>query len=82
VSTGFGWRLPLLAVAGSYVVAGGVASILTALRAGLSLLPLLPIAYALLHLSYGAGFLAGLLRWAGRWGDGNGHVPDLGWDSE
>lgn len=74
--------LPLALVAGSYVAANLVASLATALRSGLELLPLLPVAYALLHLGYGAGFLLGFVRWARRWGDGNGHVPDLGWQTE
>jgi hypothetical protein len=33
------------------------------------MLPLLPFAFATLHLSYGIGFLWGLIRFAGRWGD-------------
>jgi len=32
-------------------------------------LPLLPAAFAAMHLGYGGGFLAGLLRFAHRWGD-------------
>jgi len=72
--------VPLAAVAGSYLAANLAASLHTARRSGLALAPLLPLAYAVLHLGYGAGFLVGLVRWAGRWGDGHGHLPDLGWD--
>ena len=56
-------------VAGTYVVANLAASIAVAVRRGLSLLPLLPIVFSVLHLSYGFGFLWGLVRFAGRWGD-------------
>ncbi|MEO1369338.1 MAG: hypothetical protein AAFX50_19345, partial [Acidobacteriota bacterium] len=41
----------------------------------------LPPAFALLHFGYGLGFLVGLVRFAGRWGDGDGRVPSLGWGS-
>lgn len=73
---------PLALVGGTYALANLGASLHTASRAGWKLLPLLPIAYALLHLGYGTGFLLGFVRWANRWGDGHGHVPDLGWDDE
>jgi hypothetical protein len=56
-------------VAGTYVVANLAASIAVAVRRGLSLLPLLRIVFSVLHLSYGFGFLWGLVRFAGRWGD-------------
>ncbi|GBC85881.1 Poly-beta-1,6-N-acetyl-D-glucosamine synthase [bacterium HR11] len=49
-----------------YVVANVGASLGTALRRGLRYLPLLPVVYAVLHLSWGAGFLAGLVRWGFR----------------
>lgn len=38
----------------------------------------LPAVFATLHLSYGAGFLAGLFRFAGRWKDRLGRAPKLG----
>jgi glycosyltransferase involved in cell wall biosynthesis len=38
----------------------------------------LPAVFATLHLSYGAGFLAGLFRFAGRWKDRHGRTPMLG----
>jgi lipopolysaccharide/colanic/teichoic acid biosynthesis glycosyltransferase len=37
---------------------------------------LLPLAFAILHLSYGMGFLVGLFRFVHRWGDRTGKVPD------
>lgn len=74
----------LVVVAGSYALANLLSSLWTAGRAGRALgprlLPLLPLAFVLLHVGYGFGFLVGLVRWATRWGDGHGHVPDLGWD--
>jgi hypothetical protein len=38
-------------------------------------MPLLPLVLVLLHLGYGAGFLVGLFRFAGRWGDRQGKTP-------
>ncbi len=60
-------RAAFALVAGSYLLANLVASCAAARRAGWSHLPLLPLAFATLHLSYGLGFLAGLVRFAGRW---------------
>jgi succinoglycan biosynthesis protein ExoA len=56
-------------VAGSYLAADLAASVALAARCGWSLLPLLPLVFVTLHLAYGAGFLWGLVRFAGRWGD-------------
>jgi hypothetical protein len=56
-------------VAGSYLVANLAASIAVAVRRGWSLLPLLPVVFATLHVSYGVGFIWGLVRFANRWGD-------------
>jgi len=47
------------------------------------LLPLLPIAYATLHLAYGSGFLFGLMKFWNRWGEDQGKsqssapIPEL-----
>lgn len=59
-----------------YLSANLGASLWTA-RRELGLLPLLPPVFVVLHLAYGAGFLAGLVRFAGRWGDREGRVPAL-----
>jgi glycosyltransferase involved in cell wall biosynthesis len=56
-------------VAGTYLVANLSASIAVAVQRGLVMLPLLPFVFATLHLSYGIGFLWGLVRFARRWGD-------------
>ncbi len=56
-------------VLGSYLAANLAASVAVARRRGWSLLPLLPIVFTTLHVGYGTGFLWGLIRFAGRWGD-------------
>jgi hypothetical protein len=64
-------------VLGSYLLANLLVSAYTARDLGVKYLALLPSAYALLHVGYGLGFLAGLFRFAGRWSDTLGIVPDL-----
>jgi succinoglycan biosynthesis protein ExoA len=67
--------LPLLPVAkylaglivGGYAVALIGASILATKKDKWHLLPLLPLAFTTLHLSYGTGFLIGLVRFWNRW---------------
>jgi len=58
-----------LATLAAYGIAALSASVALARRAGWRHLPLLPAAFATMHLGYGGGFLAGLLRFAHRWGD-------------
>jgi glycosyltransferase involved in cell wall biosynthesis len=55
-----------LAVAGPYVAAN-VAAGAWAARGRPRLLPVLPLAFATLHLAYGLGFLAGCWRWREYW---------------
>ena len=62
---------------GSYVVANLTASVLTASKKGWKHLALLPVVYAILHLSYGLGFLAGLVKFWNRWSDKRGRVPEF-----
>lgn len=62
-------RAWLVGVAGTYVVANLLASAWTARRADASSAPWLPVVFGALHLSYGAGFMAGLVRFATRWGE-------------
>jgi succinoglycan biosynthesis protein ExoA len=71
---------PLLGLAGAYAAANLAATIATGARNGFlgpsrwdRLLRLSP-AFALLHLGYGAGFLGGLVRFAGRWGKPEGRA--------
>ena len=61
------WLLAL--VAGLYLLANLAASLWTAIRRDPGAIVLLPLIYAILHLSYGLGFLLGLLRFAARWRD-------------
>ncbi|MCP4654881.1 MAG: hypothetical protein GY856_05610, partial [bacterium] len=70
-------RLLLAAVAGSYLVADLLGAGWTARRHGWRHLPRLPIALTFLHLSYGMGFLVGLVRFAHRFKDRKGRVPEL-----
>ena len=62
----WGW-IPLVGFVGIYLLANLGASLLTARVAGWHTLPLLPLAFATLHISYGAGFLAGLAKFWNRW---------------
>jgi succinoglycan biosynthesis protein ExoA len=58
------WLSMLLA----YAVATLVASVASVRRSGWNRPWLLPLAFAIVHVSYGFGFLAGLIRFAGRSG--------------
>jgi succinoglycan biosynthesis protein ExoA len=55
-------RWALLAVAGLYAAASTAASLRTAARTDWHYLPVLPAAFATLHVCYGAGFLVGMVR--------------------
>lgn len=76
----WGW-LALLILLATYLVANLAASIITASGQGLKKLLLLPPAFAIIHLSYGLGFLVGLFKFWTRWRDTKGHVPPLDWES-
>ena len=58
-------------LAGFYSFVNLLASLITAYRAGWRYFPLLPLVYAILHLSYGLGFLAGLIKFANRFPHSN-----------
>ncbi|MCS7313053.1 MAG: glycosyltransferase family 2 protein, partial [Acidobacteria bacterium] len=58
VGSRWGWVVPAL-----YAVANVGASLGTALRRGLRYWPVLPVIYGVLHVSWGTGFLVGLVRW-------------------
>lgn len=68
-------RLSLLLAISSYIVANLVASILVSLKTDLRYLIILPGIFVILHLSYGLGFLVGLVKFFNRWGDKEGRVP-------
>jgi len=58
-----------------YLFANLFASGFTAAKKGFRYYPLLPFVFATLHIGYGMGFLAGLLKFWNRWGDQIGAVP-------
>ena len=58
---------PVVALVGLYLLAVGWATLDTARTFGVRRLWVLPAAFAALHVGYGTGFLAGLVRFAGRW---------------
>jgi glycosyltransferase involved in cell wall biosynthesis len=61
------WGLGCLLAA--YSAANLIACLLVAREGQWSLLPLLPVTFATLHVSYGLGFLVGLMKFWNRWGD-------------
>ena len=66
------WFHPLAAwglfgVAGTYIVSSLLFSFLLARTAGWVYLPAFPVLFPALHLSYGTGFLVGVLRFWDRW---------------
>ena len=72
------WGVWLLALtAGSYLLANLAASVNIAARKGWRHLLVLPAAFAIIHLSYGLGFIAGLFKFWNRWGDKIGKVQSL-----
>ncbi len=58
-----------LAALGGYGLAAVAASTSIARRSGWRHLPVLPAVFAALHIGYGTGFLAGLVRFRRRWRD-------------
>lgn len=55
-----------LAVISSYLIANIAASFLTA-KTHLALIPMISLSFAILHFSYGFGFLLGVFSFAGHW---------------
>ncbi len=62
----WGW-IALFSLLSIYLIINLLASMLVAKDAGWRYLPLLPLAFSTLHISYGAGFLAGLVKFWKRW---------------
>lgn len=65
-----------------YLPANLFASIWTIIKkmpsaSSFSILASLPLVFAILHISYGLGFLVGLFRFVGRWSDKKGKTPVL-----
>ncbi len=69
-----GWGL-LIFILLAYGAANIMASLQIARQHGWKYLPGLLIAHPVMHIAYGWGFLVGLGRFAGRWGDKKGGVP-------
>ena len=59
----------------SYAAANAVASALAVRSANWRLAPLVALAFVILHVSYGLGFLVGLARFWNRWRDRGGSAP-------
>jgi succinoglycan biosynthesis protein ExoA len=64
-----------------YLFVNLLASILTASKRGWHHLPLLPITFTILHISYGIGFIEGFVKFWNRWGDKTGSVPSFSVES-
>jgi len=70
----WGW-VCLIAILGLYLLTNLAASLGIAKKQGWHFLRLLPLAFAIIHLGYGLGFLVGLFKFWNRWGDKAGKVP-------
>lgn len=71
----WGWIL-LAAIIGAYGIAALIASGMIAKSNGWHLLGLIPLAFVIIHMSYGSGFLIGMVMFWNRWGDKAGKVPE------
>jgi succinoglycan biosynthesis protein ExoA len=65
----FSWAQTLFATVVAVYLVVSLAASLIAARSDWRLLPLLPPAFMIMHLAYGAGFLLGMLKFWKRWGD-------------
>ena len=72
----WGWVF-LVSLVGFYLAANLLASVLTfnKYRLEKELLSFLPLAFSIIHIGYGCGFLLGLFRFLNRWKDRTGIVP-------
>jgi len=66
------------AALGSYLAACSAAALLVARRAGWHLLPAVFVAFVTMHISWGSGFLWGLIRFAPHWWQTEVPPPALG----
>src|SRR5262249_34250618 len=70
------WAVELLAaIIGAYVTCNLIASIAVARLPGWRVLVRLLLIFAILHVAYGLGFVAGLARFSRRWRDRRGLTP-------
>jgi len=72
----WGWKV-LLTFVTAYLMAGILATLIMGAQKGWQGAWLLPFTFVILHLSYGSGFLWGLVKFRKRWGDRIGKVPSL-----
>lgn len=73
----WGWGL-LVGILALYGLTNLAASLAIARNQGWRFLRLLPLAFTIVHLSYGTGFLTGLFKFWHRWGDKAGLTPKSG----
>jgi GT2 family glycosyltransferase len=59
----------LAAIVIAYAALNCCASVVAAHKTQWGLLPVLPLAFTIIHVAYGAGFLVGMLKFWKRWGD-------------
>ncbi len=71
----WGWYA-FISLIGVYLLANLLASLIASKGQKPAVLLLLPLAFATIHISYGLGFLVGLVRFASRWHDKTGRVPE------
>ncbi len=69
------WRALFALDLGLYLLINLGASLWVGSKFGWEISPFMPLVYLSLHLSYGAGFLFGLIRFITRWGDKVGKTP-------
>ncbi len=74
LSVSWGWIL-LSTILGMYMAVNLGFSALIAAKKGWKFLVFLPAAFTIIHISYGLGFLLGLLKFVNRWNDKTGKVP-------
>jgi cellulose synthase/poly-beta-1,6-N-acetylglucosamine synthase-like glycosyltransferase len=68
-------QILLASTASFYTAANLFASLIVGSKQDIKLLPLLPVVFAVLHLSYGCGFITGLFRFLNCWGDRANGTP-------
>ena len=72
--TPWGWVL-LSSITVFYIASNLLASVINAVKKGGKHFMILPLAYVIIHLSYGTGFLTGLFKFWNRWNDKQGLLP-------
>ena len=70
----WGW-VALLTITGVYITANLIASAIPSAKKGWKHFIQLPVAFGIIHVSYGSGFLAGFVKFWNRWKDKRGRVP-------